>query len=1521
MAAHAPSSGWLPDPDDPSRQRFWTGQTWSDDVATRSATTPRPAPERAADVRHFLDEMHRVGMLSDDLRRRIDGLVDAWARRRAQEAAWVLSKQPLRVAAPPAETPAEIPAETPAARPVPVPPVPAPSRPTPRPEPSWSEAGTPPETVARPVTSLQARRHARTSPTEPAGTQQSVETTAAATPTWAERTRRALASDLGVHGLAYLGVLLLLAGVTGFVVFAFSELTSAMRPIAEVMVPAALLAAGWALSRRGASIASRALTMGGAALVPVVAIAAFVDGAAVPTDLTDAALAWTATAVTAAIALLYAVLATRREHSTLAYLAAPIAWMSVGLAALALTDPTVAGRDIAAIHPMQVAAMTSALAVTAILARLVPGHRLARPTSTSSIIGLCVMAILVVATADQDWSWAAIATAALATGLALEGLAERLPILVVRLGQPVALGLAIGACAEPWGTAWSAAVGVVAFLLLLEWQARQGLGDHAPLVLVVTGLGAVVASAITLVPLGWPTIVGFGCGSLWAHLRRWRGRDWLPADLVTVAAAVLPVGVAAGLFGVLDPTAAAVSIAAAVSVLVVTVRLTGHADDPFARWWLPSVVTLAAAVPVVTGIADAAATPSGWLAVAAALLVPATLAMPGSVALRIWASAVVVVEAATLAVLSLEIDPTVAAVAAAAIALLAVVSAVRRWPVLAHVGAIGHLLAVGALVLVLVDGRWSFAGAAFTAVLTMMVAGWAVTWLRDEFASSTVCELVDTWVGGRVAGWVLAVGTALGLAAVTVSAVDTIVGLDVGPDGALPVAAVLVASVGWLEALTSRLLTRHERAGLVAAAVGLGLTVIGLGMSGDAPWTIVVSSALVGTAAVVTAPRWWGVWTPWVVWASTVPFVTQLVVLVGAPTSRWTITIFLWGTVLAVGAFAADAAIEGRRAAAGFVRHRWFLPAAVLGLALAPIGLDASWGTESVTVASTLTVIAAVAVFAICWFARTGVLTVAAWMLVTVGIGGLVPFDVLDHPWTLVAWSTLPLAAALVVAGAGLDRQAVWDRWDLAALVGSVIVLVTGVVAAPVADSILVTWLPAAAIVAFIGLWRDEDVWLVAAVVLANGAAADAGTGWLAGSLALTSAGATVLATRRVGATRWVLQGTGALAGGGAVVALIEALALSADARVALVAIGSGVLLLGLATAIRADAIRHDWLASWGLLGVIGLTEAAIAVGDADRLRGGSFLAVGLALVALAAALLAEPLGQPRCRDAAVLIAALGGGALWWATEPSPTVVVVIAIAMSVLATAAAMTTRHVAPVSPWVVPLAEAAIVTTVAALSAAMSALPDRSLLALSLAVTGTNAIAVGLVLRTLALQLIGPPMLCAAWLLITADAMAGEVVWLATPVGLTMLAVVGLARRHVAELGGHGTPDAAVAVEWLGMGMLVVPAAGEVLTGRVAFSILLITTGVLIAGWGMFSEVRRRLYAGVATMVLAVVLLIGVPLAELAASADYGPTSGSAAFWLSIAGLGVVAILAAIFLEQGRNKVREVRTRLEELTSGWE
>jgi peptidoglycan/LPS O-acetylase OafA/YrhL len=113
---------------------------------------------------------------------------------------------------------------------------------------------------------------------------------------------------------------------------------------------------------------------------------------------------------------------------------------------------------------------------------------------------------------------------------------------------------------------------------------------------------------------------------------------------------------------------------------------------------------------------------------------------------------------------------------------------------------------------------------------------------------------------------------------------------------------------------------------------------------------------------------------------------------------------------------------------------------------------------------------------------------------------------------------------------------------------------------------------------------------------------------------------------------------------------------------------------------------------------------------------------------------------------------------------------------------------------------------------------------------------------------------------------------------------------------------------------MTYLVGGALAQSIVGHPAFALLSTALGSALAAWGAVTRVRRRAVFGAATVALSIVLLIGVPLAGLL------PRVRGAALWMTIAAVGLVAIVAAAQLERGRTRLRRVVQRLHDLTVDW-
>ncbi|HLF40568.1 MAG TPA: DUF2510 domain-containing protein, partial [Acidimicrobiia bacterium] len=220
------------------------------------------------------------------------------------------------------------------------------------------------------------------------------------------RAAAAVAGDLAVHGLAYLGVLLLFTGLFGFMVFAFGSVDESLRPVAEAAIPLAAFGAAAFLRRSGSPHAASALSFLGGALLPIVIVASFVDGSDVPPDLHGWALLGVVSAASLAVAAGYWWYCGRRPASPLRFLVAPAAWLAVALAAHATKAEIPAGRDLAAPGAAQMAVVAVALVASVFGIRALRSARAAvleAPTLLSGAVGFGVVYVLaVLAAAEED---------------------------------------------------------------------------------------------------------------------------------------------------------------------------------------------------------------------------------------------------------------------------------------------------------------------------------------------------------------------------------------------------------------------------------------------------------------------------------------------------------------------------------------------------------------------------------------------------------------------------------------------------------------------------------------------------------------------------------------------------------------------------------------------------------------------------------------------------------------------------------------------------------------------------------------------------------------------------------------------------------------------------------------------------------------------------------------------------------------------------------------------------------------
>jgi hypothetical protein len=222
--------------------------------------------------------------------------------------------------------------------------------------------------------------------------------------------------------------------------------------------------------------------------------------------------------------------------------------------------------------------------------------------------------------------------------------------------------------------------------------------------------------------------------------------------------------------------------------------------------------------------------------------------------------------------------------------------------------------------------------------------------------------------------------------------------------------------------------------------------------------------------------------------------------------------------------------------------------------------------------------------------------------------------------------------------------------------------------------------------------------------------------------------------------------------------------------------------------------------------------------------------------------------------------------------------------------------------------------------ALGALAVPLPSASvngllLLAPGLAASALQAAAVGMVLRNTVAQMLSPVLACASWLVLSSEAFGDNPQWVTVPIGLAILTVVELWRLDRSQHGGSVAATEIVVLELTGVALLVSASFVQTVTEAVGYAVLAAALGLAVMGWGVLTKVRRRLAAGASVVLVSLVMLVAVPLVGLL------PAWQGAALWVLIAGVGLLALLVASFLEQGKRAVHKGLSQFGEATAGWE
>lgn len=514
-------------------------------------------------------------------------------------------------------------------------------------------------------------------------------------------------------------------------------------------------------------------------------------------------------------------------------------------------------------------------------------------------------------------------------------------------------------------------------------------------------------------------------------------------------------------------------------------------------------------------------------------------------------------------------------------------------------------------------------------------------------------------------------------------------------------------------------------------------------------------------------------------------------------------------------------------------------------------------------------------------------------------------------------WSVVPLAAALL-AIAWATRRPVeapdWARWDLSLFIAAHGVAGLALVQAPAHDAIAATYLATAVLSLVISVGLRAWPWAAGACALAIVGSIDAGPGWLALALLVQGIGLTIAGLQQGDRARIPVLAGGAASVVGSWLACIEWQSWSVPTVVYLTApAAAGVALVAVA-ALRAKRVPLDLAAVWAMTGTLTslATLAFVTHPDVPRQPGGLAALAALLVLATGAAVASSLL--PPLRSASVGFTAAGWLPGYWAIEPSTTAMAFVMTLTAIVAMGAAAYAYGVVPSWPWIRPLMTSAGLAQFGAAGIALDALPDRILLIAVLLAIAAELVVVGVTTAVPTMIVAAPASACAAWLVYATDALSGNIDWFAVPIGVTVLVMVGLVRWIRRNRGGDPAADDVLVLEVIAMGIIVAPSLQKALTGQLWYGVVGILLGIALGLWGLITQVVRRGAFGIAVVAVSVLVLIGVPLADLE------PWRGTS-LWVSVTVIGVIAVTVAASIEQSRDRIERVRRRLDEMIEGWE
>ncbi|HEX6146629.1 MAG TPA: hypothetical protein VF083_07615, partial [Acidimicrobiia bacterium] len=548
------------------------------------------------------------------------------------------------------------------------------------------------------------------------------------------RVWEAVASDVALHGFSYLGVLLTFVAILGFLLFAFADIPDPAQPFIELGIALIFFAWAWVLRRQRAEHVADGMELVGGMILPLILFASLVDNAPFPPDFSGGGLIVAMVVSSVLLAVGYLFYTSRHPDSMLRYLVAPLLWLAALTAGFVFKgdEPLVSDAITRLVSP-QPALASLGIAATLAAALRRPRHRLSLATVASALVGVPVAYLLTLSmTIGEDWerSWP-LALLGAATFVSVEILARwyRRESLM-----PVARPLLLAGVLAPLVPSVETGVGgliiVAAYLLLIELTAR--LTPQTPVAMALAATGAGVGTLMALAD-PWPTLVVSIGLTVWAHLRR-RSSWETASDVFTAVAAMAPIGIGLGLYGLIEPGPAWLVMAGIVALTSIAVRLLPD-DDVFWRFWLPG-----AGAVVAFGSTLRWGTSPGtevWGAPALALVGVGLAFAPTDRLTRLWGAGASFALALGMALETAGYSAEIQSMVWAGIGLALVLASatVRRAPA-SHVAVIGHLLGTGSFL-------FFPSGPALAMVLGAWALGWIASLIASELEGDTVTALLD----------------------------------------------------------------------------------------------------------------------------------------------------------------------------------------------------------------------------------------------------------------------------------------------------------------------------------------------------------------------------------------------------------------------------------------------------------------------------------------------------------------------------------------------------------------------------------------------------------------------------------------------------------------------------------------------------------------------------------------------------------------------------------------------------------